>query len=73
MDERLGKVFRIVSFGKSLIGLQMEVLKCHLDYSQDRTIAAENKASEAWAHLQSYMESDNKVAEVYLAHCCKIC
>ena len=62
----------MVSFGKSLIGFQMDVLECHLDYSQDRTIAAENKASEAWAHLQSYMESNNKVAEAYLARCCKI-
>ena len=40
----------------------MDVLERHLDYSQDRTIAAENKATEAWAHLQSYMESNNKVA-----------
>ena len=45
----------------------MDVLERHLDYSQDRTIAAENKVSEAWAHLQSYMESNNKVGEAYLA------
>ena len=50
----------------------MDVLERHLDYSQDRTIVVENKALEAWAHLQSYMESNNKVAEAYLALCCKI-
>ena len=44
----------------------MDVLERHLNYSQDRTIAAENKATEAWAHLQSYMESNNKVDAAYL-------
>ena len=49
----------------------MDTLKHHLNYSQDRTIAAENKVLEAWAHLQSYMKSNNEVDEAYLAHCCK--
>ena len=47
----------------------MDMLKRHVDYAQDRTIAAENKVTEAWACLQSYVDSNNKVGRVYLAHC----
>ena len=45
------RFFLVAFIGKSLIGLQMNMPEHHLNYSQDRTIAAENKATEAWACL----------------------
>ena len=45
----------------------MDVLKHHLDYFQDRMIAAQNKATEVWACIQSYMKSNNEVDGTYLS------
>ena len=45
----------------------MDMLECHVNYAQDQMIVAENKVTEAWTCLQSYMKSNDEVGGVYLS------
>ena len=59
------RFFLVAFIGKPLT--DMDVLKRHVGYSQNRTIMAENKATEAWAHLRSYIKSNNEVGRACLS------